>query len=316
MKNLILFISFLILIVTSSICAAQENPLFSNSQPDTSKVIEQDNIDRKVEVEDKGSENRKRIIVLNKFLKKNADIQRKIRDELALLSADYKKEKSSGAFILIFLFAFLYGIFHSLGPGHGKVFVFSYILTEKPKILKAISTSYAIALVHGISGLLVALIIIFSLKTYTSESTHIDNASVIISRISFGLISAIGIYLLLKSLLNKGYSHNHNESSFQFLPFVISVGLVPCPGTIILVTFLSSMGLLGIGIISSLFIILGMGISISFIAIISLFSKKLATSLFPDKSKNYEKTYRLLSLGGAILLILFGVLFFVGTYSV
>ncbi len=212
--------------------------------------------------------------------------------------------------------AFLYGICISLGPGHGKIFVFSYILTEKPKVMKAISTSYAIGFAHGTSGLIVGLIIALSLKSYATEAANVDDATAIITRISFGLISAIGIFMLIKAILNKPHKHELNDkpSKFRLIPFVLSIGMVPCPGTIITVTFLASMGLLGIGIISSFFIMLGMGFTISLIGLISLFSKKLATKLYPTEDKNYDKLYKGFSIAGALMLIFFGVLFMVGTF--
>ena len=74
------------------------------------------------------------------------------------------------------------------------------------------------------------------------------------------------------------------------------------------------MNLMYIGILSVIFIILGMGITISAIGIISIFSKKLVLTLSSVDSDKYSKIYKLTSLFGAVLLTFFGIIFFTGTF--
>ncbi len=295
----------------SSFMFAQGNPLFSQPEQDTTSS--QEAVEQKKEQNLQSSNKFIKIPLLHKIQTSNARLQQKIKSRLADLAFDYNSSEKATALFFIFLFAFLYGIFHSLGPGHGKVFVFSYILTEKPKIGKAIFTSYAIAFVHGLSGLIVALVIALSLKTYASEASNIDSTSRLISQISYGIIIILGVALFLKSLLKKEHNHKHS-GKLSSLPFILSVGAVPCPGTIIIVTFLSSLGLLKIGIFSAFFIILGMGITISTIGIISLISKELVARIYHKKTGRYEKLYRIITLFGAALLIILGIWFLLGSF--
>jgi ABC-type nickel/cobalt efflux system permease component RcnA len=57
-----------------------------------------------------------------------------------------------------------------------------------------------------------------------------------------------------------------------------------------------------------------MGITISAISIISLFSKKLVLRSISQESKTYTRIYTTFSIIGASLLILFGTWFFWGTF--
>ncbi|MBI9068272.1 MAG: hypothetical protein JEZ09_13345 [Salinivirgaceae bacterium] len=289
---------------------SQTNPMFGDINNDTVHVEGNKYTSASNKIEPNNVASHKKSF-FNSFIKKNAQIQKSIKDRLFNLANSYKNSGDKSLILIIFLLAFLYGILHSLGPGHGKVFVFSYILTEKPKILRAIVTSYYIAFLHGLSGLVVALIIVFSLKTYTSEALKIENASNIIAQISYAIIFIIGALLLIKSLFHQHYKENVEKK--KIVPFVISVGLVPCPGTIITVTFLASSGLLSVGIFSAFFIILGMGITISLIGIISLFSTEIIKRLFRVNSKRYEKFYTIISSIGALFMLLFGLLFFMGS---
>ncbi len=315
-----IFYIVILLLLQTHIAFSQGNPLFSDDNTDTNTAVINDTTSAANNTSNFSDNKKLNISIFNKFIRKNAKIQRELKDQFADLALNYNESKKTWALFLIFLFAFLYGIFHSLGPGHGKIFVFSYILTKRPKVIKAISTSYAIAFAHGLSGLIVALIIVLSLKTYASEATKIDNVSELITRISFGLITAIGIFLLLKNFSKKSsHSHDHipknkKNNKISFISFILSVGIIPCPGTIITVTFLSSMGLVTAGIIAAFFIMLGMGFTISIIALISLFSKKLIMRLHSKDTKKNEKTYRILNIAGAILLIIFSTLFLIGTF--
>lgn len=302
-------VSFIFVLLFSTLSLSQ-NPFFTPVQSDSSDTIE-----KRKESVSKTSE--KKVIqnsLFNDFIKKNARLQRKVKDELAALANSYKKEGNYSSIIIILLLAFLYGVLHSFGPGHGKVFVFAYILTEKPKILKAIGTSYGIAIVHGLSGLIVSLIIVFTLSTYASSAGEIEESSKIISQLSFIIIMALGIYLFLKNIFNKGHHHHDEPKKKKLIPFLLSVGLVPCPATIITVTFLSSIGMLAVGIISTIFIVLGMGTTIALIGVLSIFSKALVQKLYSGKDDKIEAIFRVISIIGALLLILFGAFFLLGTF--
>jgi len=307
-------IIILLFLINFSLIAgySQSNPLFSDEE-----VVDTLAVSETIDSEELVVSNKEDIVQITffgKLIRKNAALQNDIRNKFADLANDYSSSSSLKVLFLLFFLAFAYGIFHSLGPGHGKIFIFSYILTEKPKVLRAISISYMIATIHAISGLVVALGIIFILKEYTSFAYTSSNSSDIISRISFGIMIIIGFYMVYKAISKKEHNHEHGADKKQLIPFVLSAGLVPCPGTIIIVTFLASVNLLYVGILSVLFIILGMGLTISAIGILSIFSKKLVIKISSTNTEKYSKYYKLTSLFGAILLTLFGILFFMGTF--
>ncbi|HOO70139.1 MAG TPA: hypothetical protein PK926_00135 [Spirochaetota bacterium] len=80
--------------------------------------------------------------------------QKEINASLAL--SIKKIEQGSHAEIMLFVFfSFLYGIIHSLGPGHGKSLISSYFLTEEARIRKALVAGPMIALLHGMSAVVV-----------------------------------------------------------------------------------------------------------------------------------------------------------------
>jgi len=288
---------------------SQGNPLFSTEEVTDTVIIDTSSVTLIDNVVSENNEPKITTSWINSFIKKNARFQNKIRTEFAQLGSDYNTTKSMGSLFLIFLLAFLYGIFHSLGPGHGKVFIFSYILTEKPKVLQAIGVSYLVAFVHALSGLAISLVLIYALKEFSLFSYSGTQAPEIISQVSYGLLLLIGLFLLFQAVRKKHHTHSHSLEKKKLIPFILSIGIVPCPGTMILVTFLASMGLIGVGVFSVLFIVLGMGLTISVISIISLFSKKVVVKIANRESKSVEKLHKSFSIIGSSLLILFAVLF-------
>ncbi len=309
MKRYLLYILFVVFIQSVS---AQTNPFLTPDDNADTVTVQQT-----VKKRNSGLQ----IPLLNQFIKKNAEFQRIIKHKLSSLARDYKSTESVKAIMVLFFLAFIYGILHSMGPGHGKIFIFSYILTERPNIKRAVFISYAIATVHAMSGLLVAVIILFVLEKFTSMYWENSNISVLMTQISYLIMIFIGAWLFYRILAGKQHSHSHSHdipqnSWKQTLPFVLSTGIVPCPGTIIIVTYLASMNLFNVGLASVFFIILGMGITIFIIGLIAIFSKQLVLKITSIDSKSYTKIYQWVSAIGALFLVLFGIAFFMGSFNV
>ncbi len=302
--------SVLLLIITLS--SFSQNPLFSKKSvtQDTTKVA-------KTELIEKDSKSSFNIPIISKLIIKNARLQRELKSKFSRIAKDYKSSSSLKSILLILFLAFAYGVFHSLGPGHGKFFIFSYILTEKPKVLKAIGISYSIAAVHAMSGLLVAFVLMYIFKEYSTYSYSVSSSPELISKISFFFLILIGAFMLYRTLFSKDEDADMGDrKKIHLVPFVLSVGLVPCPGTIITVVFLASMGLTFLGILSVFFIILGMGLTISSLGLVSMFSKKLILrfSKSSNDSKKYAIVYKIFGVVGASMLLIFGLLMFLGSF--
>jgi len=317
-KNYYLFAVFILLsffTLHSNVGYGQANPLFSRGGNADSVCLGNSGGKESVAVAEH-SPSLFGIEGLSRFIKKNAQLQRQLKESFFSLANDYKSGAGEGMF-LIFLFSFLYGILHSLGPGHGKVFIFSFILAEKPNVPRAIGISYLVAAIHALSGLVASLAVIYLLGTYPLASDPVSGASDMIARFSFALLAVLGAIILVKNLAGKGNELGHGtraSKSKSLVPFLLSIGLVPCPGTIITVTFFASAGLLHIAIASAFFIALGMGFTISAIGLLSLLSKRFVLRLFSGNEKVSEKIYWYFSVFGAMLLMLLGTWFFIGSF--
>ena len=110
----------------------------------------------------------------------------------------------------------LYGIFHALGPGHGKTIVSTFFLAKEAKLRHSLIAGYLIALVHAISALTIVLALFFIVRGVFS--TGFESASRIVQTLSFGAIALIGAVMLVQRIRGKEHSHGHG------LPFGLGKG--------------------------------------------------------------------------------------------
>ena len=171
-----------------------------------------------------------------------------VRDRADLLAA-------GGAFLL----AVLFGIVHIAGPGHGKAFALSYFALRKARIRHAVAYSAVVNVVDSLSAFAVVflgyVILRVTLPTFRGDAPRI------LQIISYGVIVAFGVgqlvHALSHHLRHRGHDHGdghghaadrhdadgHDESAAQpnrlAKPWMLglSVGLVPCPVSTVLLVY-------------------------------------------------------------------------------
>lgn len=119
----------------------------------------------------------------------------------ASLNAINQNRQQAGFSLL--LISFLYGIFHAVGPGHGKFILTSYLALEQAKLRQAVSLSLWSALVQGLVAVgLVSVIVVL----LTLSRSYFNTTLQWIERGSFALMIAFGLYwggLALKQLKSR-----------------------------------------------------------------------------------------------------------------
>lgn len=167
--------------------------------------------------------------------------------------------------IYLYPIALIYGFFHALLPSHGKSITAAYFMNSKKKIL---FFSLKVGFIHLVNAFIIASF--FSLFNLLN-----------LNKISGFLISFLALILLYLKLKKPQISQiaktPNNIKSFSvanenrilnvvnkekvldnFLTF--SIGLLPCPGLILVIGFISSLG--ARAFIAALLIALGMSLAI------------------------------------------------------
>lgn len=246
-------------------------------------------------------------------------LQHKINQKIIELSKQIKEKKSPKPILIILFVTFIYGMVHALGPGHGKTVTFSYFLSERAEVKKGIMVGTLIGFLHAGSALILVLILYLIIQQ--SFLRPLEDLSRLIKLISYALITAIGLFLLLRATIalwrkekNAGKStYEKSVTTKSIIPFAVAVGIIPCTGAVIVLLFSISMGILGIGIVSTFCMALGMATTISLVGVLTILAKKGVTKFIINRTKVSSILQTALSIIGALLLTLLGILLFTST---
>ena len=166
----------------------------------------------------------------------------------------------------ILAFSLAYGIIHALGPGHGKALISGYLLANPTlKTSHVLRMGFFIALVHSLSALVLTLGATYAIEV--SASKLLRDVSVPMVQISGGLIVLMGCWLLYEVATSRSKKEAQVDAKKEASVIILS-GIVPCPGVMTLSFFAITLGEFSLGIISALFMSLGMGLTISAVGLL------------------------------------------------
>lgn len=246
---------------------------------------------------------------VQKFIVGLSKFQKTLNEKLSELARNVKETKNIAVFFWLICIAFLYGIIHALGPGHGKFVALSYFLSEKAEVKKGILVGSAIGYLHAFSGFITVMIIYTILKH--SYLTTVENVSVRVQAVSYGLIILVGLALLIKNIFfEKRPKDEQNISMKSMIAMIVAIGLVPCPGAVILTLFSISLQSIFLGAVMVLAMATGMAVTISLIGVLTIVLKRDALRLFAKQSDLQWHITKGVQIFGSVAIIMVGVLLF------
>ena len=219
-----------------------------------------------------------------------------------LRSVDYK---SPLALLFLAFISFGYGFLHAAGAGHGKVLTSSYFAATGGSYKRAFLFALKIGFLHVVGAFVFVFASFLLLREVSSDLTK-DSAS-ITTAFSGIVIFLVAIFMLVKKvkfyLLNKKeakfyiFSSNLSQNLSKNTKFTSDCGcqicstkkpkskeewlvaaaaaLVPCPGTILVFVLANEIGSYFAGVISGVFMALGMS-AVIFLA--AVFGAKINAS--------------------------------------
>ncbi len=292
-KVLVLVIIFTIFLTAT---AYSQNPLFENDRSGEEKVEKQEKVT-------------KYPAFIHKFILTISKLQKVLQQKLSNLAKSIKEKPSIETYFWLILFAFIYGVIHALGPGHGKFIALSYFMSEGVEIKKGIIVGSSIAFLHAGSGF-AAVMILYKILNSSYLKT-IDNVSRQIQLISYGLIALVGLVLLIKNIfLNRQSKISNDISGKGMLSMILAIGLVPCPGAVILTLFSISINSIHLGALMVLAMAAGMALTISIIGIVTILLKKGTLGIFTSQSELQWKLTKAIQIFGSSAIVLIGALLY------
>ncbi|BBQ82768.1 MULTISPECIES: nickel/cobalt transporter [Enterobacteriaceae] len=258
--------------------------------------------------------------------------QREVNQQMSsLLKAVAANPTQAGGTLL--LFSFIYGVLHALGPGHGKVVITTWLATHPSKLKSSIGLTLASSLLQGVVAIALVVIVLTVLRL-PARQLHLS--SFWLEKGSYALVGVLGLLLCwralkkLRVLLRKpkftaftshhvhhencGCGHQHLPDPQQLeqgddwrarLMIILSMGMRPCSGAIMVLLFSKVIGVFAWGVASALAMAAGTSLTISSLALLVHGFRTLAVKLSGHKTPALWRQigWTTLALAGGVVLL-------------
>ena len=234
--------------------------------------------------------------------------------------------------------SFLYGVFHAVGPGHGKAVIVTYLGTNKESLWNGVIIAFSAAVLQSVIA--IALVSVLA-QVLEFKLVDVQNYGNDIALVSYILVMMLGFLLLITSIrrlikLNRSrsrihhevhdsheHSHDHesdcgcshvhapeeNQSIWQTLTVILSMGIRPCSGAIVVLIYAHLVGVYFYGVLATFLMGVGTGLSVSLIAIAAIYGRSWLEQFVSNSSGMSTHTHMSLThyvrlAGGLVLMIL------------
>ena len=244
----------------------------------------------------------------------------------------------------LMLLSFGYGIFHAAGPGHGKTVISAWLLATEHELKRGVVIAFLSSLIQAMVA--IVLISILLLVVASAGRTARDVAGFLESA-SYAMIGAMGLYLIWTALRPHGSveprdhkhhpdhahahdGHVHDEhcghahapeakqvrgewSLAKAFSLSFAVGIRPCTGSLLVLILANALGIYWAGVASTLVMAVGTFLTVSIIAGLAVYSRKLAMRLASRDDRWLGWFAFTLRLGGGLAIAGLGGLLFMGS---
>lgn len=258
-------------------------------------------------------------------------LQRDLHKQLAAAMRLVHQEGYTAAWALVGL-SFFYGVFHAAGPGHGKVVISTYLVTHESALRRGLALAVTSSLVQGITAVVAVAATVAVLGMTLRQAQGTTNN---LELISFGLVALVGLFLLVSRVhriavrvgkerqghdacADCGHSHGPSPDQLEetlsirsMAALILSIGIRPCSGAILILLVAYSLDLRLAGVLAVMAMSLGTAITVSAIAVLSVYSRKGAlrlATLLPDHHSRFTVLVDCVAILGALVILVAGVL--------
>ena len=235
--------------------------------------------------------------------------QREVNQQMSgLLKAVAANPARAGGSLL--LFSFLYGVLHALGPGHGKIVITTWLATHPSKLKSSIGLTLASSLLQGLVaiGLVVVVLTILQLP-----ARQLHMSSFWLEKGRRPKFTAFTPHHVHHEGCGCGHQHVPDPQQLQSgddwrarLMIVLSMGMRPCSGAIMVLLFSKVVGVFSWGMASALAMAAGTSLTITSLALLvhsfRLLAVKLSGNSAPVLWRQIGWTTLALA-GGAVLIV-------------
>ncbi|MBN2651530.1 MAG: hypothetical protein JXR63_04040 [Spirochaetales bacterium] len=301
------FFLIILLFISVTNLQAQGNPFLQGNRPENTQKITKNE---------------------SKLQQKSKEFQKIIREKIAYYIKEIKHEKNAKILLFSCLLSLLYGILHAIGPGHRKIVMFSYFVTNKSKLYEPWLAGFAMSTLHALGAIVVVSIVYFTIKA--SLSTTVDKISNKMEFYSYLSIALLGIFMLLLAIIEliKKIREHKNPSLAapqdkslnrkKLILLILTTGPIPCPGASLILIMSITNDAYMYGILLVVAMSIGMGLTISLLGSIADLSKKTFNyfaNYFTRKNNLLVSiAHPIVEIIGALVILAFGIFMIFPTF--
>jgi len=243
--------------------------------------------------------------------------------------------------------SFLYGVFHAAGPGHGKLIIATYLATHESRLKQGIWLAISSALAQGV----VAVLLVETTVALLGASFSAANKTALqLESISYALVTLLGGFLMVSAArrlwLGHHHHHDHNDdhrheegthahhchahmpvpgdlpermSLRQTIWIVLTIGIRPCTGAILVLIFAYVLQLRFAGISAVFAMSIGTAITVAVLAAVSVYARQMAVRMseyLPDDGVRGGTLLNTFALIGGLIVFLLGIALFQSVQAV
>lgn len=232
--------------------------------------------------------------------------------------------------------SFGYGVFHALGPGHGKAILSAYVVANRETMRNGAILAFVSSLVQA----LVAIALVgVAAGVLNVTGAVLNEVTAYLELVAYAFLVLLGVWLVYKhvfkpvlGLLRPQQDHHHDHHDHancghSHFPApdqvagqlswrkawgaILAIGLRPCSGAILVLVFALSQQFFLAGVAAALAMGLGTGITVATLALTSLSISRVMASAAGGHQRPWGRWIgHTLQAGAALLVFFFGLLLF------
>ncbi|MCE8026319.1 MULTISPECIES: nickel/cobalt transporter [Halomonadaceae] len=273
--------------------------------------------------------------------------QRDFHRALTMAITNFSGTPSASAWAALLGISFAYGVFHAAGPGHGKAVLTTYLLSQGGAVRRALGLSFAASMLQGVVAISLVVVLVHGLGWVTRQAmgsvVWVEQASFLM----VALLGAWLCWRAIRQLRRTspaaaersaqahdhahGHAHDHDHSHDHdhahccgghhhvdpqqaadwrtALATVVSIGIRPCSGGVLLLGAASLLGQFAVGVAAVMVMALGTALTVSALALASVFARGWAEKQLA-RQNGLQRASRLLgwvALAGGLAIMSLGI---------
>ncbi|MBC6439766.1 MAG: sodium:proton antiporter [Rhodospirillales bacterium] len=242
--------------------------------------------------------------------------QRAFFDALTAAIHAIREQGRAAAWTLIAV-SFLYGVFHAVGPGHGKAVLATYLMTQRSDLARGLGLSSMSAMFQGLTAIVAVQVAVLILEIPLRQARGLATD---LETVSYGLVMLIGVVLCISALRRmRGKGHRHHHGSVEagwgwrkLVAVAFTIGLRPCSGAILVLLLACAIDLRWAGIGAAIAMSAGTALSLGILALVTLVFRDHAAQLAERLGHSHSHSHGpnwtdWIALAGGVVILLLGL---------